>query len=82
MPDESFGIFGVGKLSIKRLQRDRQPVRLGCVLSLGTGKSPVVRSESIDLDLPQGFRDLRKLFGVIPSIVHLGKVLVQQVGES
>lgn len=63
-------------------QGTHKPVRLGCMLTLGTGKAPVAESKTIDLDLPTRIRDVGKVFNVIDSVVHLKSVLIEQVASA
>lgn len=60
--------------------KPEQCYRIGCVVSLGTGRVPEAAVESLDLTVPKSFSDFASTFqNKLSLISHLKNLLLDQV---
>lgn len=62
---------------MQKLQR-KEPLRVGCILSLGTGQPPVeeIKDAKFNFGLPRG---IREGMSIITDLISLKNILVEQV---
>ncbi|KAK6746704.1 hypothetical protein RB195_000152 [Necator americanus] len=69
--------------SLKMTGKPEQCYRIGCVVSLGTGRVPEAAVESLDLTVPKSFVDFALDFqNKLSLISHLKNLLLDQIGRA
>ncbi|CAI4226940.1 unnamed protein product [Auanema sp. JU1783] len=56
-------------------------VQVGCLLSLGTGRAPIVSIDKVDLELPS-LSNVKDIFTKINSLVHMKNLLIEQIASA
>jgi len=68
--------------ALKAVGREDEVEQLGVVVSLGTGETPVVKIDSIDLFRPDSMLGVGQMMSGISAMGNLGKILVEQASSS
>ncbi|EPB65101.1 hypothetical protein ANCCEY_15836 [Ancylostoma ceylanicum] len=82
-PAEISVAYDLREVRIYQLGKPEQCCRIGCVVSLGTGRVPEAAVESLDLSVPKSFFDFASNFqNKLSLISHLKNLLLDQIGRA